>query len=1152
VHYAVLANEELLMIQASRLASVLLQQLLSLDDYQISAFDMGQLIVKDMSKLGESRQCQIILQSIYLSMITSLVLKKEYDRCLKLIVAAFEVIDQDLQKDLWPARVICMSRKGLNVLDGLQKLKEKDPLLQGRVLILFARATKDLGTKFSVFMQAIDMLDGYPDQVEYMLELAEVMSVSGMPRAEIKNILKLAISSISSWEEKEYDEIKEWDDEDETFGKDSAVSRARSVATAKTKQTIKTATVDSKKRSISPSIIKPTTSNTASKNEEIMMGLDFRMSEQAMRAYSMSVVVEWNFQRKLEYACKAVYYIKRCFELWIDTIRHCFKQKEYAKIKEGSKLDFLEFQCDYPAFMQMPTTPIEVYRWANSIELRNATWELIHEKPFGMPTLQSLPSFAASVVSLFSLVENLCEFQVYDNALYAVSFAKLLLWSTPSRVDGTPEYTPVDRQVPLLAFQCLAMLIMSKLGVNLIDFFRDENFIIDRESKLCSPGVFLYNYINEANRKFFSQDINREEIFDLAYQDIIKQLHQHGGYLSPFDIDTTALFLDSMVSIDQNFYWYKACHILITLGQYDRTEQLLLCLLWESRRKRDIRQFCLVSGLLLKISYLKGEYEHCIIHALRQRELLHYVGDCELVKEQFSIALRSYFALNLVEEAKQLYHVIVRLIQDLASRKFEKPIIGSTKSDTRPNTSVDLKVQTTLNASQSKVTIISQNSRASKGEKLFTVSELGWEYVDALKTISLNFIDVSGTILTDKLTAFSESKDQASIKDDVLKLLVGIDEVFENCLNIMKDTAGDHSFWELQLHILRARKSCDFFRILNSSVVRNQVEQFQQANAAQNIAVSTFLHKSLQIARRWMESFTQFSCKYQSPSGSLSSILETTVDTSLNINPVHISSSVPQVRISHQEANIVRFFGVAAFEMGSAQMLRIVQSGHYRSPTNFKILSLEQPSIIDQYLVETACPTDLNPVELIVPDTIELHDNMVNACDALRGTKYEPYVELLSVAALVAYLNFNKHFDASWISADKVDLTAALKFPTVDPSSALWRTLLMEKIAILIDSGYEGYENLIASSIIILLESLGSGSMQIAAKYVIWLQSLKAKWWLHKVWLKALDKRCQAFISYTKIAEYQKSDFPNAEQTKAYQENVGYLANSCTPFRRFV
>ena len=1153
VRFAVLADEESLMVKSGSLASILLQDLLATDDYQALSFELALSIVAEMAKLRQSRYCQVVLQNIYLSMITSLVLRKEYDRCLKLIITAFEVIDHDLQKDLWPARVICMSRKGMNVLDGLQKLKEKDPLLQARVLVLFARSTKDLTTKFSVYLQAIELLDGYAEKVEYLLELSETMSITGMPRSEIKIVLRLAISCISALEEKEYDDIKDWD-EDDLFGKESALSRARSVATSRTKLTgAKTATTDSKRRAGSPS--GKTTGNPSTRsNDQSKTEVDFRTLEQAARAYSMLIRVESNFQQKLQYASKAVYYVKRCFELWIETIRHWYKMSQFSKLDNETKIEFLEFNCVYPSYLAIPVESFAVWHWTNSLDLRNMTWELLQEFPNKLPSLQALPSFASTVVNLFFLIEQLYEYQIHDCATYVVAFTKLILWTTPSKIEIKPEQTPSDRKVPLLALQCITMKLFTRLGCNIIDTFRGVSYILDNESNPCPVGKFLNSFIEEANRINFSHDMNRDQIYDLAFQDMIKHLHQLSNNVEqPFEIETTACFFDSLIRLDESFYWVKACEELIGLGLYDKIEQVLLCLLWESRKKHDARKFADITGLLLKLQYSKGDYEQSIILALRQRDLLQYIGDTHLFETHFMVALRSYYALDLIEEGKQLYMVVMKLIEDLALRKIEKPLIAGGLKSTRPNSVMnEIKVQTTLNTSQSKVTVTSQSSRTSKGEKRFSVSEFGWEYIQTWKSISLLFIELTSKELLDRVQAWNEPKDGAcSNKDDVIAIFKVLDEVFGKALSVVKEVTGEDNLWELQINIIRARKACEFFRILSGAYVRNNIEKYDNLSDSEARLTEVYHFEGVRIARTWMESFTQFSHKVANTISDLpATIFEVLPEHSFVINPVDIVAAPSDIKVRGDEITINRLYGLALFEAGWTGFLKIIQTGSYKSPTIFHKLSLQKPNVVDQYLDTTYCPTELNLDDLAVPSTIQLYNDMTLASNCLQNTKYEMFAQLLSVAALVATFNRSQNFDANWIPVSKNELLGALKYPYVEATYTAWQSVLLNKIETLVDSDTSHFESIVAGSIAVAIESFGCNSVQNTSKCVIWLQSLKAKWWLRKQWSTALDQKSQQFRSLQKMDLYYNSEFPSADSSKLFFQEKEYLNSISVAFRR--
>lgn len=96
-------------------------------------------------------------QQFFLAMIEGFANVYDWDQALKTVLEAFEYVSAPLQKPLWQWRVITLSKKGKNVLDGIQKLKEGDPSLQAQVYGILARASSNPQQQLESYAKAIEV-----------------------------------------------------------------------------------------------------------------------------------------------------------------------------------------------------------------------------------------------------------------------------------------------------------------------------------------------------------------------------------------------------------------------------------------------------------------------------------------------------------------------------------------------------------------------------------------------------------------------------------------------------------------------------------------------------------------------------------------------------------------------------------------------------------------------------------------------------------------------------------------------------------------------------------------------------------------------------------------------------------------------------------
>jgi len=612
ITYAIVSKEELLLQDYLTLAYSLLQTLLPLDPTQANPIYFPKAYKLALKIIAVLMQCkkylktlvvdtQVLWRNFYLLLINLLVFRKEYPLATQLNAQAFEQItNTDLQKELWPSKVICMSKKGLNVLDGLQKLKEKDVLLQAQVLILFARSTKDLSSKIATYQQALGLLENRMEYLEYLFELIEILTEKGIPRMEIQSVLALGLDFCYQIEENEYEEIVSWElddaveDEDEmvvqsrvggtvpggtsdrrqsiaskgrTSGGGGATSAVPSRLGASTRGASvggygggsRRASVTGKSRAasrIGSSVKGGTTVGKKStgggredgEKEEVRPStLDQKAYEQLMRLLIMSSQLELSHEKKLAISFQVLFYIQKNWQSWIKVLQEEYRADSYIRLsdpeKEGTPYEKYVVSS-FPGHLTLPTTRLAYLGWSNQPVLRNSLLKTAVSRPQDLPSLTSFPTFAMTCYHLANLIIYFQQTGFYDLCIFVVAYLRMLLWTVPLALGSEN-----DRLVVLTWCQLITTQLQYQMGSPILadlDCFildttgaADETKDSEAATKYLTPGKIINQFITSLTTRYYQHDISPAMLLDLSYADLFRVIQS--GDESSVSSNTLAL-----------------------------------------------------------------------------------------------------------------------------------------------------------------------------------------------------------------------------------------------------------------------------------------------------------------------------------------------------------------------------------------------------------------------------------------------------------------------------------------------------------------------------------------------------------------------------------------------------------------------------------
>jgi hypothetical protein len=891
--YAVKASESRLVESSSELILLSIRDLIHSDDYNSKVYTIGNNVIDELATYLSSRaripsDCltlQEVLRDLYLVLIEDLIAKNLYDIALKQLDKAFiSITDNRLQKDLWPSRVVCMSKKGMSVLDGLQKLKERDPLLQASVLALFARSTKDIKSKLATYQQTIELLDGHAEKIDYMMELSEVLNSYNFPSVEIKYLLKEVNNIFTEIEENLFEEIKEWEEGDDEelrllngdgFGyADSrafsaskngksvrGVSRnVKSKKAAEGKGSASRAGTTSQDRMSAPSNHRSrTTSRTGGKIDGLAFGKDaataiptlppqftLKMLEQCCRVNIMLARVEFKEVENLRYLMKAVYYVDRCFSHCFTTLReiHLKVQFERLSSEEKSSNPFESFVPSYPDYLIFRANDglsegygeaLHMLQLLSNPLLYSFIRENISDQViYDLPTFFSFPWLNSTIFYLFELVLSLKAKYLYSFSLQVIAFMKFVMLSLP--VD---EADMISRNSVLLSLQLMTYQIINLVGEPGLtlppDVFR---FIYDSSSNVyLTADSFVSNYMEGIRSYYFQQGTIPRRLLDLSMDDLTfpsgPSVLEEEKKTDLFPIETSNLQFYSYLSVDSMYYWIQSIPLFISLGQEAIAEQLLILLLFQTRdqKKEKLFSWCVVyyNQLLL----LQGKSNEVTCFVLSQREILTSVGDSTLffshmdnfLKSSVDIdsGLKSSSSDSSYEEVHSFLILIIQLLSDYCVRKVVK--IKSERNEDNEGTFIRGNSVKGLSSkvAESVLDISSKETdRMSKDD--YSVMEIGFDYLKSLYHAVIFYLRFLYSFSLRKVQSMLLS---AASSSSVSSSLTRVEEMFGDMINKYSDFSilfteyfGENNEPAKMITYYRGRVAFDFVMVLHCKFSR--------------------------------------------------------------------------------------------------------------------------------------------------------------------------------------------------------------------------------------------------------------------------------------------------------------------------------------------
>ena len=395
-----------------------------------------------------------VCQQMYVSMIDEESQILDWDAALKLVLEAFAQLPQSMHKPLWKWRVVVMSKKGKNVLDSLQKMKESDKSLQARVFGILARSASNPKQQLEAYHQAAEILAGDILRVDYLLETCQWMASSSIPKAAINDVLSGAVDAIYEAEEMELNIESTTNDNDNDTAEDKSQSHSgsqrsgssRRSSRSKGSKATKTSATSNKagRKSISkpPSrassrkgsrVTKTIITTTLPGMEETEGRFTFQHADMAVRAFGMAMLLADDETARLKRALEVVHFVRRGLDAWYQSLLSAYKVKEYMKQPSGwrDSHEFEEWEPSYPLTMIIPEleSPLDLLSWCPSAESHPELVELTTTlTPTKVPSADSILSPTLLVHYMLEITNTLCMNGFVNSALGCLGYVRACIW----------------------------------------------------------------------------------------------------------------------------------------------------------------------------------------------------------------------------------------------------------------------------------------------------------------------------------------------------------------------------------------------------------------------------------------------------------------------------------------------------------------------------------------------------------------------------------------------------------------------------------------------------------------------------------------------------------------------------------------------------
>jgi hypothetical protein len=639
-------------------------------------------------------------QQMYLSLIDGCSQDRNWDEAQNIVFEAFDHVPIVLQKPLWKWRVVVLSKKGKNVLDGIQKLKEGNISLQARVYGILARASSNPKQQLDAYKKTIEILSEDLERVDYMLETSQWMSSSGVPRHNINDMVLAALDSLYEVEHKSLST----DDPSLTSDDTKSSSSFNTMASNKrpnSKTGTKLASSGSRRMSLSSIVGEGSGTGNAK--------LNAKQLELAVRSIAMLAMLSNDESSRRKRCIESLYFIQKYIQNWSILMLQSHKSMSYLNLSQSERDEhpYDTFVVEsVPDGLKVPSDPIDLLSWNPNSDFLNIMTTVTTEVPLNVPSDVSLGSLPLTLHYTLWLSNCLDRFGYSKHALLCLGWLRSLLIFLPGKI---------GREAAFAAVYYKSINIMRKIS------------LVKESEKL--PTVLGNTDITCS--EYLSQIVAQVITLDSSVVKIPETMSSEK--LNIFGFST---FTQSLDEIDSLSCGLEICKDLLELGQLSLCHSLALTLRVDFSLRKNIRGILSTSSILASLELSKGRYKEALALLLSNSlDDLSLVGDAEMLAANTILTMKCYVLSGNSEEAKQVAIEAIAIIAQFSN------LVLNTPSKTAPNNS-----QSRMNTAQTMMTDSSKRgslrSQSTLRPSNLSNTECSYENCNALTTVAMEYADL--------------------------------------------------------------------------------------------------------------------------------------------------------------------------------------------------------------------------------------------------------------------------------------------------------------------------------------------------------------------------------------------------------------------------
>jgi len=1065
------ANNEQLIVDAATTAWNICTPLIDISHLRDRLYAIMRRIVDDLNQCKGAdpvvrAAVDKLRQQFYLAIIEGFANVHDWDTALKSVLEAFNHVSSALQKPLWQWRVIALSKKGKNVLDGIQKLKEGDPSLQAQVYGILARASSNPQQQLESYMKAIEVLSvglGQMERVDYMLELAQWMGSNGVPGADIATLVQSALDALYEVEEQSLPPVDPEDvavfvdEEDEDNGgraesvSNVSVATKRSLARSGTGQR-GTLSVASSVRGLrtqsTPTVRKGSNAPSEAaapgpklgpdgkpiEEEKLPPRLDFKMLEQTVRALTMQSMLEGAQQKRSAKYLEAIFFVRKALTLWMDTLYFLYRKQAYAALKPEQRGEAPAAPTEPPAKGAKGAAPVEaapevIYATLESFEPPRPEYLCPPEEPVllvawlaspsqpvvdlmaianaqlagDVPSKQSLPAVQLSVHYMLILADGLRTCGYCKYALLVYSFCRMMLLYLAPPVPGTAAV------LSAVHFHCMTLLLDMGLpseALALPQFLPGGEFVAN-----LGPGEKAPTNLSVGS--YLVKYVAESNADGGKSPPSHEKVEAKPIYAFGFSTWTPAFTFSG--GFDVPSYVLHVCDSLLALGQVQQCHNLVLTAEKEFTRRQDERALIQTTSLLAKIALLNGRYEDSVSMILARREQMDLAGDAKELALHTELLVQAYLRLDNAEEARQVALLSMALLEDVSLKMIDKKAILTQQQNALDNAAAHTQSKATITNSRTSLgTSLGGNSRISTTTRNTTTPKASNLTVEASVVNVTAYVRVVRSYVALTLQVASQL---IADGQDPRELYVEVCEKLGRCVDLVSDVAGDLSLLATEVLTLRVTSAVELLTLLH---------QRSSAVVTPGEAYAGWVGDNILMCVEHMNRVVDMNAQLAQcvPITELTYTSEKMAAEAQAASDGHVSK-VPYKDISNP---VVRQLALSQLQLASVLVVQAVLRGDHVSRTVHDAYNaakaLASLTAVDKYLEVTKPPPTYNLQDFQVAGLTQAAQLLSECCRRLQGTSaltdpasgldVLPEVQLLRGAALMLQQHREGVFDCMW------------------------------------------------------------------------------------------------------------------------------------------